>query len=55
MNVFTFTGNLGRDCRTGNAGGTSVCNFSVAVKSGYGQNEQTIWVDCALWGLVLTA
>lgn len=50
MNVFSFTGNLGKDCRVGSAGGTSVCNFSVAVKSGYGQNEQTIWVDCALWG-----
>lgn len=50
MNVFTFSGNLGRDCRTGNAGGTPVVNFAVAVKSGYGQNEQTNWIDCALWG-----
>src|SRR5690554_1312873 len=50
MNVFTFSGNLGNDCRTGNAGGTDVVNFTVAVKSGYGQNEQTLWVDCALWG-----
>jgi single-strand DNA-binding protein len=50
MNVFTFSGNLGNDCRTGNAGGQSVVNFSVACKSGYGQNEQTNWVDCALWG-----
>lgn len=22
----------------------------VAVKSGYGDKEQTVWVDCALWG-----
>lgn len=50
MNSFSFTGNLGRDCRTGNAGGTAVVNFAVAVKSGFGQNEQTLWVDCALWG-----
>ena len=50
MNVFSFVGNLGRDCRTGNAGGTAVVSFAVAVKSGFGQNEQTIWVDCALWG-----
>lgn len=50
MNVFSFTGNLGRDCRTGSAGNTAVCNFAVAVKSGYGDNEQTIWIDCALWG-----
>lgn len=50
MNVFTFTGNLGKDCRTGNQGGTAVCNFTVAVKSGYGDKEQTLWLDCALWG-----
>lgn len=50
LNVFTFSGNLGRDCRKGNASGTAVVNFAVACKSGYGQNEQTIWIDCALWG-----
>lgn len=50
LNVFTFSGHLGRDCRKGNAGGTAVVNFAVACKSGYGQNEQTIWIDCALWG-----
>lgn len=50
MNVFSFTGNLGRDCRTDQVGGSSVCNFAVAVKSGFGQSEQTVWVDCALWG-----
>ena len=50
MNVFTFTGNLGKDCRSGNQGGTAVCNFTVAVKSGYGEKEQTLWLDCALWG-----
>ena len=50
MNVMTFTGNLGKDCRTGEAGGTAVCNFTVAVKSGFGDREQTLWIDCALWG-----
>lgn len=50
MNVFSFTGNLGKDCRIGNAGGTAVVNFNVAVKSGYGQNEKTLWIDCSLWG-----
>ena len=49
MNVFTFTGNLGRECRTAN-NGTAVCNFAVAVKSGFGDNATTLWVDCALWG-----
>jgi len=50
MNVLTATGNLGQDCRTNNVNGTAVCNFSVAVKAGFGQNEQTVWLDCALWG-----
>jgi single-strand DNA-binding protein len=49
MNVFTFTGNLGRECRTAN-NGTAVCNFAVAVKSGFGDNATTLWIDCALWG-----
>lgn len=50
MNVFSFTGNLGKDAEVNQAGGTSVCNFSVAVKSGYGDKEQTLWVRVALWG-----
>lgn len=50
MNIFSFTGNLGKDCRTGDVNGTAVCNFTVAVKSGFGDREQTLWVDCALWG-----
>lgn len=50
MNVFTFTGNLGKDAQTRNAGGTPVAGFSVAIKSGYGDRAQTLWIDCALWG-----
>lgn len=50
MNLFAATGNLGKDCRKGEAGGTAVLNFSIGVKSGYGNKEQTLWVDCALWG-----
>lgn len=50
MNVFTFTGNLGRDAQVRQAGGTSVAGFSVAVKSGYGDKAQTLWLDCSLWG-----
>lgn len=50
MNVLSLTGNLGQDCRVGEAGGTAVCNFTVAVKSGFGKNEQTLWIDCAVWG-----
>lgn len=50
MNVFSFTGNLGRDGSANNVSGTAVLNFAVGVKSGYGDKEQTVWVDCALWG-----
>lgn len=50
MNVLTATGNLGQDCRTNNVNGTAVCNFSVAMKSGYGDRAQTVWLDCTLWG-----
>lgn len=50
MNVFSFTGNLGRDSKTNSVGSATVCNFAVAVKSGFGDKEQTLWIDCALWG-----
>lgn len=50
MNILTVTGNLGRDVKVNNVSGTSVANFAVAAKSGYGDREQTIWIDCALWG-----
>jgi single-strand DNA-binding protein len=43
--------------RVGKGGGTlrnvrdrTVLSFSVAVNVGYGQNEQTLWFDCSLWG-----
>jgi single-strand DNA-binding protein len=49
MNVFTFTGNLGKDCRIGN-GSTAMVSFGVGVKSGWGEKAQTVWVDCTLWG-----
>jgi single-strand DNA-binding protein len=51
MNVFSCTGRLGRDSKTNQTqGGTSVCNFALAVESGFGDKKQTIWLDCALWG-----
>ena len=50
MNVFTVTGNIGKDCEVKSFGGSSVCNFTVAAKSGFSDKAQTIWLDCALWG-----
>ena len=50
MNVLTATGNLGQDCEVKQVGGSTVCNFSVAMKSGFGDKAQTVWLDCAIWG-----
>jgi single-strand DNA-binding protein len=50
MNVLTISGNIGRDAEVRNAGGTQVAGFSLAMKSGFGDKAQTIWVDCSLWG-----
>lgn len=50
MNVLTVSGNIGRDAEVRNAGGASVAGFSLAMKSGYGDKAQTIWLDCSIWG-----
>lgn len=50
MNLLCVTGNLGRDAEVRQAGGSSVCSFSVAMTAGYGDKKQTIWLDCSLWG-----
>ena len=51
MNIFTFTGNLGRDAETRfTQSGDPITSFSVAVKSGYGKSESTSWINCNYWG-----
>lgn len=50
MNVCSFTVHLGADCRVNTVNGTKVCNFPGAAKAGFGDREQTLWLDCALWG-----
>ena len=50
MNLFAFTGNLGKGAETRQAGSSTVCSFSVAVQSGYGDKQTTTWVRCNLWG-----
>ena len=51
MNNWNFTGNLGKDCVIeATQNGTTVCKFSVAVKSGYGDNVKTTWANCRLFG-----
>ena len=50
MNVFTFSGNLGKDAERRSAGNSTVADFSVSVKSGFGNNEKLMWIKCAVWG-----
>ena len=51
MNNWKFTGNLGNSAEVKVLStGTTVCAFSVAVKSGYGGKEKTNWVRCAMFG-----
>ena len=50
MNVFTFTGNLGRDAETRQVGDSTLTSFAVAVTSGFGEKAVTTWVNCNLWG-----
>lgn len=51
MNVFCFTGNLGRDAEVKYLpSGSAVCEFSVAATAGYGTRKKTLWIKCSLWG-----
>ena len=51
MNNWSFTGNLGNPAEVKFLpSGAAVCEFSVAVKSGYGDKQKTNWVKCALFG-----
>lgn len=51
MNTGTFAGYLGRDAELRNTpAGHSVLNFSVGVTVGWGDNQKTLWVGCAMWG-----
>lgn len=51
MNVFTFSGHIGQNAEMRSTpSGTELCQFSVAVKSGYGDRESTTWTRCTLFG-----
>ena len=51
MNLYAFTGRLGRDCETRfTQSGMAICSFSVAVDYGYGDNKGTNWIRCSLFG-----
>lgn len=51
MNVWNFTGNVGRDSELRyTAKELPVLRFSVAVNSGYGDRKTTTWVRCVVIG-----
>ena len=52
MNSLNIIGNIGADAelKVGKTSGKPFSTFSVAVKSGWGQNENTSWVLCMVFG-----
>jgi single-strand DNA-binding protein len=50
MNVWNFTGNVGKADMRYLPSGESILAFSVAVSSGYGDKKQTTWANCSLFG-----
>ena len=51
LNVWTFTGRLGRDAEQKYLpNGTAVTEFSVAVDVGFGDKKTTLWPRCAMFG-----
>ena len=51
MNNWNFIGNLGKDAQVSTTqNGKTVCEFSVAVTSGYGDNQKTTWANCVIVG-----
>jgi len=50
-NVFSFTGACGKDAEVRySASGSAVLSVNVACNVGFGQSQQTMWIQCAVWG-----
>lgn len=49
LNVCNFTGRLGRDPETREAGGTTVTGFSLAVDA-FRKDDEALWLDVSVWG-----
>lgn len=55
MATVTVIGNLGKDVELKDVNGKTVASFSVADKSGFGDNKQTNWYSVSIWdGLAKT-
>jgi single-strand DNA-binding protein len=49
LNSCSFTGRLGRNPETRDAGSTTVTGFSLAV-DGFKKDDETLWLDVSVWG-----
>jgi len=55
MATVTIFGNLGKDVELKDVNGKRLASFSVADKSGFGDNKQTNWYSITIWdGLAKT-
>lgn len=50
MKNICVAGVVGRDAEVRQVSGSDVCQFSVAVDDGFGDNKKTIWFDVSRWG-----
>ena len=51
INNCVFSGNIGKDCEVKfTKNGKAIASFSLPVKSGWGENETTSWINCKLFG-----
>lgn len=51
MLQLSIAGRCGRDAQYKQTqGGNELCSFTVAADVGFGDNKQTVWVDCTRWG-----
>jgi len=51
VNNFSAVGRIGRDAVTRfTQGGKAVTGWALAVDKGFGDNKQTVWLDCSWWG-----
>lgn len=51
MNNCSFVGRIGRDAVVRyTQGGKAVTGWALAVDRGWGDQKQTVWLDCSWWG-----
>lgn len=50
LSNYSATGNIGRDVETRQAGQSTVATFPLAVTTGFGDRQKTLWIRANLWG-----